>query len=55
MLEMVQLEDGCYRVTVDYSREGFAIHKEWIFKETESEAKPVEGGELIRLKFEGNQ
>ena len=51
MLRMIQLEDGCYHVTVDYSCEGFCIHREWIFTETESDAKPLEGGDMIQLAF----
>lgn len=49
MLQMVQLQDGCYRVTLDYSVDGFSIHREWVFKETESDALPAEDGELIIL------
>lgn len=51
MLTMVQLEDGCYKVTVDYSCDGFSMHREWIFRETESDAQPMADGELIRLAF----
>ena len=40
MLTIVRLEDGCYRVTVDYKSEnGTAIHCEWTFTEAESDAK----------------
>ena len=40
MLTIVRLEDGCYRVTVDYKSEnGSAIHCEWTFTEAESDAK----------------
>ena len=49
MLQMVQLQDGCYRVTLDYSVDGIAIHKEWTFAVIESDAEPLENGELIRL------
>ena len=52
MLQIVQLQDGCYKVTVDYSNdEGFAIHREWIFTETDSNAQPMKGGERIELEF----
>lgn len=52
MLQIVQLQDGCYKVTVDYSVNGsFVIHREWIFAETESDAKPLENGERIILEF----
>jgi len=49
MLQIVQLQDGCYRVTVDYSVDGITIHREWTFAVAESDAEPLEGGELIRL------
>lgn len=51
MLQMIQLQDGCYRVIVDYTMDGITIHKEWTFAITESDAEPLEGGELIRLAF----
>ena len=51
MLQMVQLQDGCYRVTVDYTRDGVTIHKEWIFAVTESDAEPLDGGEQIILEI----
>ena len=51
MLQIVQLQDGCYKVVVDYSAEGFVLHKEWIFRPTESDAEPLEGGECITLEF----
>ena len=53
MLQIMQLEDGCYKVIVDYSMDGFSIHKEWIFAVAESDAEPLEGGELIILEFKG--
>lgn len=53
MLQLVQLTDGCYKVTVDYSRDGFAMHREYIFKVATSDAEPCENGEVIRLRFEG--
>ena len=51
MLQMVQLQDGCYRVTVDYEGQDFSLHKEWIFAVTESDADPMENGERITLEF----
>ena len=53
MLELVQLTDGCYKVTIDYSCDGFAMHREYTFRATESNAEPCENGEVIRLRFEG--
>lgn len=54
MLQIVQLQDGCYRVTLDYSVDGFSIHREWTFKVTESDALPALDGELIVLPI-GNK
>lgn len=51
MLEIVQLQDGCYRVTVDYSGDGYSVHREWIFAVTDSDAEPLENGENIRIAF----
>lgn len=51
MLTIVQLMDGCYKVTIDYSYDGFAMHKEYIFAEAESTADPDPSGECIRLSF----
>jgi len=51
MLQIVQLQDGCYRVIVDYECDGFAIHKEWIFAVAESDADPMMDGERITLEF----
>lgn len=52
MLQIIQLEDGCYRVTVDYTApNGFTIHKVWTFSVTNSDAKPLESGEVIILEF----
>ena len=53
MLQIVQLTDGCYKVTIDYSCDGFAMHREYIFKAATSDAEPCENGEVIRLRFEG--
>lgn len=51
MFHMVQLEDGCYRVSVDFSIKSTHVHYEWTFRETESEAE--ESGKFcINLKFE---
>lgn len=51
MFRMVQLEDGCYFVTVDYSCAGVSLHREWTFRRAESNAKPLDGGEYIQLEF----
>lgn len=53
MLQLVQLTDGCYKVTIDYSQDGFAMHREYTFKVATSDAEPCENGEVIRLRFEG--
>ena len=52
MFQLVQLEDGCYHLTVDYrSENGIAIHLEWVFREAESDANPLNGGICISLEF----
>lgn len=51
MLQIVQLQDGCHRVTLDYSVDGFAMHLEYIFRVAESDAEPLEGGERIVLEL----
>ena len=53
MLQIVQLQDGCYKVSIDYSADDFAIHKEYTFKPCESNADPMDNGEKIRLEFKG--
>ena len=53
MLQIVQLQDGCYKVTVDYSVDGFAMHVEYIFKPCESDASVNPDGEKIVIKFVG--
>lgn len=55
MLELVQLTDGCYKVTIDYSCDGFAMHREYTFKTATSDAEPCDNGEVIRLRFEGEE
>ena len=52
MLHIVQLEDGCYKVTVNHKLNGTKVHYEWTFKKTESEAKPSETGMQIHFVFE---
>lgn len=52
MFTLVQLMDGCYRVTVDFVRDGIAVHYEWIFAVTTSDAEPDPAGERIVVKFE---
>lgn len=52
MLQIVQLQDGCYKVILDYSVEGvFTVHREWTFAEAESDAEPLENGENIRVEL----
>lgn len=51
MLTIVQLTDGCYRVTVDYSVDGFTMHREYVFTLATSSAEPDPSGECIRLKL----
>ena len=51
MLTIVQLSDGCYRVTVDYQAENVHILKVWTFAVAESDAEPAAEGETIRLEF----
>ena len=55
MLELVQLTDGCYKVTIDYSCDGFAMHREYTFKAATSDSEPCDNGEVIRLRFEGEE
>lgn len=47
MLTIVQLEDGCYKVTVDISIPGCTMHREWVFRTAESDALPLDGGERL--------
>ena len=54
MLQIVQLQDGNYRVIIDYSENGFAIHKEYIFTPCESSASVDPEGEKIVLAFAKN-
>ena len=49
MLQIVQLQDGCYKVVIDYSVDGFAMHTEYIFQLAESDAEPMR--EIITIKF----
>ena len=48
---LVQLEDGNYRLIIDYTRDGFHLYREYVFAETHSDAKPLEGGDVIKLEF----
>ena len=52
MLQIVQLQDGCYRVILDYTTDGFHIRREWVFRVTESDAAPAPDGEQLTLRFE---
>ena len=52
MLTLVQLQDGCYKVIVDYSVDGlFAVHREYTFAVAESDSPVASSGEKIMLKF----
>lgn len=52
MLTIVQLEDGCYRVTVDFQpNEHTHVLKFWTFAVTESNAEPMADGDKIQLEF----
>ena len=51
MLTVMQLQDGCYKVCIDFSVDGFAMHKEYVFALAESSADPDPSGECIRLPF----
>lgn len=51
MLEIVQLMDGCYRVTIDFVSHGFAMHREFTFKPCESSAEVDPSGEKIVLEL----
>ena len=51
MLELVQLENGCYRLTVEYQTEGVTYFHEWYFavaEVTDSPAVKV----VVRVQFE---
>lgn len=40
MCTLVQLEDGKFRLIIDYKDDGFSVHYEWTFEECErSEAE----------------
>ena len=48
MLTIVQLRDGCYKVTIDYTfGDSVRIYREYIFRLAESDAEPDEDGERI--------
>ena len=49
MLTIVQLEDGCYRVKLDYEADGVKVCREWTFKPTTSDAPEAERGERFIL------
>ena len=45
MLTLVQLADGCYKLVIEFSTDGFRLHREFIFAETEFNAEPLDGGD----------
>lgn len=51
MVELSQLADGNYKLVIDYSRDGFAIHLEYIFQEAESDAEPMPNGKKFRFQI----
>lgn len=51
MLELVQLQDGCYRLTLDYEVEGYKAHITFEFQKVESDSEPLEGGERIVINL----
>ncbi len=52
MLKIVQLTDGCYKVTIEYSApDGLRYFREWTFVEAESDADEDESGERIIIDF----
>ena len=51
MLTIVQLQDGCYKVTIDYSVGGLTVHQEWTFRPAESNAEPNPNGERVVIKW----
>lgn len=51
MLTLVQLADGCYKLVIEYSGEGYSFHREYTFTPAESDAEPAEGGEKIVLRI----
>ena len=51
LLQIVQLQDGCYRVILEYTGEGFVLHREWTFQIAASDAEPLENGENIEIRL----
>ena len=51
MLQIVQLQDGCYKVVIDYSVDGITIHKEYTFALCESDSPVDETGDKILLEL----
>ena len=51
MITIVQLADGCYKVTIDFSVGGFSVHKEYTFALTESNAEPKADGEKMQFEL----
>lgn len=50
MLTLVQLEDGSFRLVIDYERDDIVVHATWNFTECEpSEAKQLR--EILTAKL----
>lgn len=53
MFTLVQLSDGCYKLTVDVLYAGSVImHREYTFKEVTSDAEPMPNGEFMTLQLD---
>ena len=50
MLTLVQLEDGTFRLVMDYKRDDIVIHAEWNFTECESSESKV-AREILAAKL----
>ena len=55
MLTIIQLEDGCYKITLSISGGKNSIHWEKTMREEKSNAMPKEGGEKILVTFGGDK
>lgn len=51
MLMLVQLADGCYKLVIEVSGEGYSFHREYTFTPAESDAEPMVDGEKIVLRI----
>lgn len=55
MVTLVQLTDGCYKLTIDVILEGLKIHREYTFAKTETQAEPLKDGEYFRLPIDAKR